>query len=246
MHDKVFPRGLVRFALGAAALLLSVYVGWAKIIDPAGDGPDAMLLRSWAESLDPVGIDVVLGRATALPVPDRPRLASLKGYVPVQHDWGGFVKEAWSLGFERGLTGVIFAVRPSDVPGNLARKKLDCDSGAAIEIEPCKFVNDWLDAEPETRVFIAFTRDDIDAALAVKKSLEERGFVVFVFLKGRSATPWADPALVGEVFAQAAHRLVIDSASARESEGVKFESLCCEPLLLPPYPPSRWSEALTR
>jgi hypothetical protein len=91
-----------------------------------------------------------------------------------------------------------------------------------------------VECRTRKRIFVAFTRGDFDAALAIKKSLEQGGLVVFVFLKGKNEAPWADPALVGEVFAQANHRLVIDTGSARGSEGVRFEGLYCEPLLMPP------------
>jgi hypothetical protein len=242
---NVRARGIVGPILCIAALLFSFCFVAAKIVDPSGDGPEAALLKSWADNLDAAGVDVVMGIASTLPLSSRPRLASLRGYAPTRHDWGAFTRQAWPLAFERGVAGVMFAVQANALPTNITRKKFECDTATGEETEPCKFVNDWLSAEPDKRIFVAFTRDDFDAALAIKKSLEETGFVVFVFLKGKNEAPWADPALVGEVFAQAAHRLVIDSASARGSEGVKFESLCCEPLLLPPFKGSKWSEALT-
>lgn len=46
-------------------------------------------------------------------------------------------------------------------------------------------------------------------------------------------------------WADVTHRLVIDTAAARGSAGVRFESLCCEPLLLPPYPSTKWSRAIS-
>lgn len=236
-------RGL-RVAL-ALALTLAVCIASAAIVDPTGQGPDVKFLKGVERILDRAGIDVVLGVSSALPPPGRPRLASLKDFTPGKKEWGGFSKMGWSLAFEKGLAGVIFAYRPRAVPQKLAQKRADC----AKEIddrEGCKFVDDWLSANPEDRVFVAFTNEDFDAASQIKKSLEASGFVVFVFLKEKNEKPWADPALVGEVFAQATHRLVIDSAAARSSKGLQFESLCCEPLLLPPYKATKLSARLAK
>jgi len=96
---------LVGSALSVATLICSLCIVAAKVVDPGGEGSEAAFLRDWADSLDTEGIDIVLATASALPVPDRPRLASLKGYAPTRHDWGGFGKQAWSLAFECGLAG---------------------------------------------------------------------------------------------------------------------------------------------
>jgi len=227
-------------ALGLMACLAS-----AAIIDPTGTGPDDGLLRSMAEKLDQSGLDVVLGKASDYAAPEKPRLASLKGYAPKQQDWGTFVKAGWSMAFERSLAGVIFAYRPGSIPDNLEEKKSECETVKPPEDEEaCRFVTDWLAANPEERVFVAFTNEDFAAALEAKQAFEKSGYVVFMFLKGKNEKPWASAAVVGEVFAQATHRLVIDTKAARGSAGVRFESLCCEPHLLPPYPKNRWAQAL--
>jgi hypothetical protein len=230
--------------LTAASVLLTICMASAAIVDQ-GKGPDDKFLKSVWQILDRVGIDIVLGSASALEAPKTPRLATLKGYAPKQKDWGSFVKAAWPFAFAEGRSGVLFAYRPKDVPKRLAKTKSDCDEmKPPEEVEPCQFVNGWLGADPEDRVFLAFTNEDFDSAAKVKSALEKSGYVVFMFLKGKNEQPWASPALVGEVFAQATHRLVIDTSAARGSAGVRFESLCCEPLLMPPYPPTKWSKAL--
>lgn len=243
MNSK--PRGFGAFLL--AALTLIVCIASAAIVDPAGEGPDVKFLKGVERILDRAGVDVVLGVASALPPPVRPRLASLKGFTPEKKDWGSFGKMAWSYAFEKGLAGVIFAYRSRATPPNLAKKQSDCSlSTSGTDEEGCKFVDDWLNADPAERVFVAFTNDDFDAALHIKQSLEASGYVVFVFLKEKNAKPWAEAALVGEVFAQATHRLVVDTAAARGSKGLQFESLCCEPLLLPAYKATKLSARLAQ
>jgi hypothetical protein len=234
---------IARFA-AVASVLLTICMASAAIIEQ-GKGPEDIFLRKVWRMLDLVKVDVVVGSASALETPEKPRLAALKGYAPKAKDWGSFAKAAWPFAFAEGHAGVMFAYRPGDVPKRLAKKKADCDrTTPPEEVEACRFVKGWLGAEPEDRVFIAFTKEDFDSAAKVKSALEKSGYVVFMFLKGKNEQPWASPALVGEVFAQATHRLVIDTAAARGSPGVRFESLCCEPLLMPPYPATKWSRAI--
>ncbi len=241
---RIMGKRIIAWFLAPASVLLLVCMASGAILEQ-GIGPNDGFLRGVWQTLDQVGIDVVLGSASALKPPETPRLAALKGYAPKERDWGTFAKAAWPFGFAEGRAGVMFAYRAKDVPERLAEKKSACDRIEPPEDEEaCRFVNDWLGAEPEDRVFIAFTNEDFDAAAKVKKAFERSGYVVFMFLRGKDERPWASPALVGEVFGQATHRLVIDTAAARGSAGVRFESICCEPLLMPPYPQTRWSRAL--
>jgi hypothetical protein len=70
--------------------------------------------------------------------------------------------------------------------------------------------------------------------------LEKAGYTAFTYLKGVSEEPWLDPGLVGELFAQSQHRLVIDTKNSRGSEGVSFEKWCCSVFLMPERAPTRW------
>jgi hypothetical protein len=244
MEIFMAPNKTKSWVLAAAGVFLTICMASAAIVEQ-GEGPEDKFLKGVWQILDRVGVDVVLGKASALEAPTSPRLAALKGYAPKQKDWGSFVKDAWPLAFAEGRSGVLFAYRPKAVPKRLAKKKADCERlMPPEELEPCRFVNGWLGAAPEDRVFLAFTNEDFASAAEVKGALEKSGYIVFMFLKGKNERPWASPALVGEVFAQANHRLVIDTTAARGSAGVRFESLCCEPLLMPPYPPTKWSRAL--
>jgi len=46
----------------------------------------------------------------------------LSEIMRLRHNWCAFAKQGWSLAFERGLAGVLFAMKPNDAPANLARK----------------------------------------------------------------------------------------------------------------------------
>lgn len=232
-----------RWLFALACMFFTAGLSVAAIV-LQGEGPDDEFLKTVWQPLDSVEIDIVLGNASSLPAPGRPRLASLKGYTPKGKDWGSFTKEAWPYAFAEGRSGVLFAYRPSAVPKRLAKKKSECQRAKMRRDEGCRFVNDWLTADPDSRVFLSFTNEDFDAASRVKNALERAGYVVFVFLKSKNEKPWASAALVGEVFAQATHRLVLDTTSARGSSGVRFESLCCEPYLMPSYPQTELSRAL--
>lgn len=209
-----------------------------------GEGPDDDFLKAVWQPLDSLGINVVLGNATEPAASNVPRLASLKGYAPKKKDWGSFTREAWPYAFAKGRSGVLFAYKPRAAPKRLAKKRTACDRRPLSLDEGCRFVRSWLAAEPESRVFLSFTNEDFEVASKTRVALEKAGYVVFVFLNGKNEKPWASPALVGEVFAQATHRLVLDTVNARGSAGVQFESLCCEPLLSPSYPDTALSKAL--
>lgn len=212
--------------IGAAVLLGTALLG-AAILDPTSLGPDAALLRSLAQPLHQEQIDTILGDATAFPPARRARLASLLGFKVEKEVWANQPKDGWSLAFEEGLLGAVVAYKPPIL------SKFDevCRSGVQADPEGCRFVSDWLSADPEQRLFIAFTRSDVDIALAVKEVLERQGYVVFIYLRNKVGKPWADPSLVGEVFAQAGHRLVIDTPNSRGSDGVAAEQKICESLL---------------
>jgi hypothetical protein len=212
--------------IGATVLLGTALLG-AAILDPTSSGPDAALLRSLAQPLHQKQIDTILGDATAFPPASRARLASLLGFKVEKEVWANQPKEGWSLAFEEGLLGAVVAYKPP----TLSKFDEVCRSSVQVDPEGCRFVSDWLSADPEQRLFIAFTRSDVDIALAVKEVLERQGYVVFIYLRNKVAKPWADPSLVGEVFAQAGHRLVIDTPNSRGSDGVAAEQKICESLL---------------
>jgi hypothetical protein len=215
-----------------------------KVLDPNAISPEQPILSRIANDLDAHGIDVVYGRSTDYPLSTGSvRVAPLAGFTPNKRAWDSYLKETWVSAFQKGVVGFIAAV-PNNSPV-LSEANARCvQTIATLGADVCEFVRNWLSAPADQRVFIAFTKDDVDYATQVGKSLEKAGFTVFLFLKGKDQKPWADPAMVGEVFAQANFRIVIDSVNARGSPGVALERECCEPLLLPRPPATPLSIAL--
>ncbi|RDJ05082.1 hypothetical protein [Rhizobium grahamii] len=225
-----------------AATLLFTVISLAAVIDPEAKGPEATLLLALAAPLDQHGIDVVLGKARSHKLAGKPRLAALSGYQRGKKDWGDFRKGQWQVAFSKGTVGVLFATKP--VPENLATQKEECDANKG-EKHICDFVRSWINSKPAERIFLAFTASDFQAADDVRKTLEDQGYTVFVFLKGRNEQPWAGAAVVGEVFATAGHHIVLDTAAARGSAGVAFEA-SCEDLLVSPPDETEWSKLIAK
>jgi hypothetical protein len=237
-HGQANPA--IAFILALIALWIAAAPCGAAVLDPKVKGPDSSLLRSLAPSLDRNGIDTVLGNALQFGPSARPRVAPLKGYHAKDREWDKILPSAWAQAFQSGMFGVLVAVKPS----RLTDKKADCDITENADADACTFVNNWLNSERDKRVFVAFTSADLDRAEVLKKALEQKGYVVFLFLKAGSSAPWADAGLVGEVFAQASHRFVMDTQHARGAEGVALESKLCEFLLTSPPPLSRWAKMI--
>lgn len=232
------------FLAGMFLLPLRFELASSKVIDPNTISPEQPLLSRIASDLDEHGIDTVYGKSTDYPLAAAGvRVAPLAGFTPNKRAWDSYSKETWVAAFQKGITGFIAAV-PNNAPA-LSEANTKCIQDiATLGPDVCEFVRKWLSAPSDQRVFIAFTKEDFDQAAQVGKSLEKAGFTVFLFLKGRDQKPWADPAMVGEVFAQAKFRIVINSTNARGSPGVALERECCEPLLLPPPPSTPLSLAL--
>jgi hypothetical protein len=210
--------------------IISIGLAAAKILDPDGNGPDKDLLKVLAAPLNKMGIDTILGKADDLKPDDRARVASLAGFTPGRRTWDSYVKETWAKAFEEGVLGIIIAVK-TQRPNKLDIKKRECEA-EKVKTDPCEFIRRWHSTPQEKRIFVAFTKSDYRIADNAKLALEKAGYTVFIYLKGVSEEPWLDPGLVGELFAQSQHRLVIDSKNSRGSEGVSFEKWLCVPKTL--------------
>lgn len=115
---------------------------------------------------------------------------------------GEVPNEAWVADFKRGSAGAVLGVR---APA----------SG--------EFFKSWSNAKPERRVFIAFTRADAPLAGHVKESLADAGYVPFVYLSDEHAQPTLKPEEVGRLFAEAEHRLIVQTPRTDKSKGVAVE-----------------------
>jgi hypothetical protein len=211
-------------------------VATGRVIDKGTLSPEQPILSLVADELDARGIDTVFGKSADYTLSEGAvRVAPLAGFTPHKQDWGSYLNQTWESAFRKGVIGFIIAV-PNQT-SSISEAGASCIKDI-LELgrDVCEFVHKWLTAPADRKVFVAFTKDDFEHADQVRISLEKAGFTVFLFLKGKDQKPWADPGMVGEVFAQAKFRLVIDSANARGSPGVALERECCEPLLSPSPP----------
>lgn len=201
----VLSVSILVFCLGATTF--AEIVGDSTKLDP--------LLRRMMQPLDKQGIDVVGGDAAdvVLSKASRPRVARLVG-MPTpdrDRDWR---KVGWMRDFETGAAGFVAGVRSSGAVW------------APVEAPKSeeKFLVEWNKAIPERRIFLSFTSADAAHAHAAAKALSDAGYVTFVFLRvGDEKAPF-DAGFVGRMFAEAGQRMVIDTKSARKSEGVWFEA----------------------
>jgi hypothetical protein len=212
----------------------------SRVIDPDSLSPERPILALIADYLDRYDIDTVYGKSTDYPLPEGSvRVAPLGGFTPRERDWGEYWAVSWAYAFQEGVLGVIIAV-----PKAIEKAEISCiEDILKLGNDVCDFVRKWVSTPREQRIFIAFTKNDFDHARRVAQGLEDAGFTVFLFLKGHDQKPWADPAMVGEVFAQAGFRIVIDSANSRGSPGVALER-GCEDLLRSPPPTTSLVRAL--
>jgi hypothetical protein len=211
---------------------------------------------STSSALDERGIDTILGETAKFPSDQRPRLAPLAGFTVEKADFTAsnstvgktdFSSDrTWAHAFEEGAAGALFAVKRGSGESIVEQATARCASEKdAADIRACEFVAQWRNAGKERRIFVAFTRSDFEIAERVKDALEKEGYLVFLYLQGRSEAPWAEPGLVGAIFVQAGHRLVIDTKHSRGSEGVAIEQKYCQDFLWSyPSPPTRWVTAL--
>jgi len=209
-------RGL-RMRISAALAVALVLASPARVHTKAlGKGADPML-AGFEAALDAEGIDIVPGLARDLDfkTENRPRLAKLGGFPVPQDAHRPPDPDDWTRQFARGAFDYIAAYRPAE-------------SVAAPAAEPSRsdeFLAEWSKASEAERVFIAFTRDDAATAHKVAQVLRAQGLVVFTYLRGKDSAPWARPEVVGRLFREAGHHLVIDTLNARQSGGVVFEAL---------------------
>lgn len=214
MNGVTHPTGM------RAAIALVVALVFAS---PAGVGTHSLgkgtdpMLAAWETALDARGIDVVQGAARDLGfrTARRPRLAKLAGFPAPTGDHARPAPDDWRVPFERGAFDYLAAFRPADtaIPSGAASPDID------------QFLHEWSRASQNGRIFMAYTKDDAAAAKTVADVLRAQGYVVFTYIRGNDAAPWAKPEVVGQLFREAGHHFVIDTPNARKSVGVVFEAL---------------------
>jgi hypothetical protein len=160
--------------------------------------------------LDSKGIDVVAGDTSVVPLskPNRPRIALLAG-MPTELSIDD-KKPPWMKEFVSGTMGIVAGTQISQ-------------KGYTAETED-QFLGKWRAAEKDKRVFLSFTSADVKEAQAIAKALQERGYVTFTFLNSGEHKPRYDTAIAGNLFSEAGHFIVLDTANSRKSPGVWLEA----------------------
>ena len=210
--------GLGRRGFGLLALITisSLCLGTTALARRLGDKTKRdQLLETLEKSLEKRGINIVVGDASGVKMRTnaRPRVARLDG-MPTPDPDRDWTKAPWMREFETGMSGFVGGVKAPDHASELV-------TGARTQES---FLIEWNKASSDHRVFLSFTSEDKAHAHAVAKALEDAGYVTFVFLRASDERPTFDAAFVGRMFAEAGHRMVIDTSNARESKGVWFEA----------------------
>lgn len=179
------------------------------IVDP--QSPRHPVLDRLASALDASKIDVrrrweTGGAATG----ERPVVAPLDGYPASVRDLG--VPEQFKQGFEAGAYREAVLVAVSGHSGQ-------------VDMSSSEFRAAWNSAEASRRVFISFTKADLQSAEAVRTALMKNGYVVFTYVTGAAGYRPAKPVEVGTYFKEAGHHFVIDTSNARKSPGVVLEAI---------------------
>ena len=183
----------------------------ADVVDP--DSEAVPPLRDLADALHEVDVDVLFSHDSEAgqsgpSFGDLPRVAPLvgfEGWSRATDDLGRY--ERWLDAFEQGARGAIAAA-----PTDQEQKRPSLDAFEEI----------W-DAAEGRRIVITFDKDDLETAERVAGVLEQNGYAVYLAVALPEDEP-LDPELLGRLFVEADHALVIDTTSARLNGIVHFEA----------------------
>ena len=171
------------------------------------------VLSELVEPLNAKKIDVVAGNTSDIKKTWRPRVALLSGLATNPDEI--VTTEKWMKEFISGMTGYVASVKT----------KTETNTDGFVANTQDEFISKWEKASPDQRVFLSFTVDDVKIAHKIEETLNGRGYVTFVFLNPKNLNPIYDASLVGKMFKEAEHRLVLDTKNARKKPGVLFEAL---------------------
>jgi hypothetical protein len=87
-----------------------------------------------------------------------------------------------------------------------------------------EFLAVWERTDPSRRVFVSFTRQDLPQARRVAAALRKAGYIPFTYLNETTGRIRYGADIVGRLFREAPHHLVIDTMNARRSRGVWLEA----------------------
>jgi hypothetical protein len=168
------------------------------------------LLRSVIPDFKGTGVSVRTQWSSRKVTPSRPTLAPLRGF-PVTND-ASLGSQKFSELFNAGAFQEAALVAVND--------------GQIVDTHPRQtvFEQRWKSANKARRVFISFSKADIETAKTVRNVLERNGYTCFMYINETGKRPWTNSVKVGQFFKNAGTHLVIDSKAARRSAGVQLEA----------------------
>jgi hypothetical protein len=184
----------------------------ARLVDPQNH-PDS-LLDTLVDDLDKNKINVRRGNGipAGLTPSSRPQLARL-GNFPIAAG-SPEVSTYFKKHFEAGVFTDAYLVAVHGGAGD--------NTPLTSETE---FKVLWDSAPQDSRIFLSFTGTDIHYAEIVAVTLRAHGYTVFMYMNKSSQYPSVNSVEVGKYFKTAGGYLVLDSANARKSKGVRIEAI---------------------
>lgn len=204
--SKRIQRAVIVFLLVFCLIQVSV----ARVVDISSK-PDR-LLDSLVANLDRGGIDIRRGPGNIRKpfIPLRPQLTRLENF-PFTDSSKIRNSGRFTTHFEAGVFTESYLVA--------------VDIGRPYpDISEDEFEKVWGDAPKDKRIFVSFSRKDIEYAERVRAALEAEDYVTFLYLNGSSKYPQTNAVQVGTYFKKAGNHLVIDTQNARSSMGVIAEA----------------------
>jgi len=167
------------------------------------------LLRSVIPDFKGTGVSVRTKWSASKVIPSRPTLAPLRGFPITDTSLGS---QKFSELFNAGAFQEAALVAVND--------------GQVVDTKPRRtaFEQRWKSANKAQRVFISFSKADIETAKTVRNVLERNGYTCFMYINETGQRPWTNSVKVGQFFRNAGTHLVIDSKAARRSAGVQLEA----------------------
>jgi hypothetical protein len=182
----------------------------AKLVD--GTAVHDYVLSKLVDLLDQRGIDIRNGQSTETPSPNaRPQLTDLHNFPA--DPYMASIGDAFSDSFNAGVFSDRAYLVAVDSPGTPAPKS------------HAEFLRLWNGSEIQQRIFISFSGKDLAVARTVAATLQDQGYVVFLYKSEEQELPAANAVEVGKYFGGAGRHFVIDTLNARTSLAVQAEAL---------------------
>lgn len=184
-------------------LCLGFLPGYSELLDPSAQKQHA-LLKSLADALHAIHIDVIQDWNSRVDVKSNPVLAPLNDYQMKLVQNSLVYKGRWEQDFEDAVIGYALGIRTSNT-----------------KITATSVLTEWNKAGKENTVFISYASEDSERAKGIKSVLERKGFVVFTYQDAGTL----EATDIAHFMCTAGTCLVLDTKTARTKSGVQAEAL---------------------